>query len=133
MPWDSSVNAGFSTAEPWLPLNDDWPVRNVAAQDGQPGSMLDLYRHLLALRRRHDALALGSIELLPAADEVLQYERRHEDEGLLVALNLGTQPRPVRLPDDSTAGAVLISTHETRDFDGRLLPDEGLVLRLAGD
>ena len=30
MPWDASANAGFTTAKPWLPLNADWPTRNVA-------------------------------------------------------------------------------------------------------
>ena len=30
MPWDGSENAGFTTARPWLPLNADWPTRNVA-------------------------------------------------------------------------------------------------------
>src|SRR5262249_28983895 len=52
MPWDASPQAGFSTAEPWLPLNEDWPIRNVAQQKELPGSMLNLYRHLLAIRRR---------------------------------------------------------------------------------
>ncbi len=33
IPWDASAYAGFSTVDPWLPLNEDWRVRNVAAQD----------------------------------------------------------------------------------------------------
>ena len=28
MPWNASAHAGFSTAEPWLPLNPDWPTRD---------------------------------------------------------------------------------------------------------
>ena len=133
MPWDSSPYAGFSTAEPWLPLNEDWPTRNVAAQEKQPQSMLNLHRRLLALRREHSALSVGDIEVLPSEDEVLQYERRHESERLLVVLNLGAQSRSVILPDGSKAGAMLISTREARAFDGRLLPDEGLVLQLVKD
>ena len=31
MPWDGSPNAGFTTGEPWLPLNADWRERNVEA------------------------------------------------------------------------------------------------------
>ena len=27
MPWDGSPNAGFTTNEPWLPLNADWRKR----------------------------------------------------------------------------------------------------------
>src|SRR5205823_10111288 len=36
MRWDTSENAGFSTAEPWLPLGDDWQVANVAVERQDP-------------------------------------------------------------------------------------------------
>ena len=51
MPWDGSENAGFTTARPWLPLNADWPTRNVARMAEEPHSILTLYRRLLAMRR----------------------------------------------------------------------------------
>ena len=51
MPWDASENAGFTTAKPWLPLNADWPTRNVARMTEESHSILTLYRRLLALRR----------------------------------------------------------------------------------
>ena len=44
MPWDASAHAGFSTADPWLPLGGRWPTVNVAAQRDDPGSMLSFYR-----------------------------------------------------------------------------------------
>ena len=65
MPWDGSPHAGFSTAEPWLPLPGDWPTRNVAGEGDDPASMLSLHRRLLALRRAHPALAVGDIALAP--------------------------------------------------------------------
>ena len=42
MAWSAAPNAGFSTAEPWLPLHPDWSTRNVAAQNRDPASMLAL-------------------------------------------------------------------------------------------
>ena len=63
MAWDATPNAGFSTAEPWLPLHPDWRTRNVAAQEADPASMLWLYRRLLAARRASPALSLGSMAL----------------------------------------------------------------------
>ena len=89
IPWDASAYAGFSTVDPWLPLNEDWHVRNVAAQDRSSSSLLSLYRSLLALRRSHDALAIGDVTLVDAAEDVLAYQRRHAGECLLIALNLG--------------------------------------------
>jgi oligo-1,6-glucosidase/alpha-glucosidase len=130
MPWDTSANAGFSQSEPWLPLNEDWPTRNVAEQEKLSDSMLNLHRRLLALRREHAALSIGDLALLPSDEEVLQYERRHGSERLLVALNFGTQPRSVGLPSGSRVGETLIATGAVRDFNGQLAPNEGLVLRL---
>ena len=49
---------GFSDAEPWLPLGDE---PSVEEQERDPGSLLALYRRLLALRRREDALATGDL------------------------------------------------------------------------
>jgi len=127
MPWDSSPFAGFSTVEPWLPLNPDWPRRNVAAEERDPASMLTLYRMLLALRRSHAALSIGDFALVDAAPDVLAYERRHGAERLRVALNLSAEARPLALP----AGAqTLASTLPPRPLDGALAPNEGLVLRL---
>ncbi|MCP6600277.1 alpha,alpha-phosphotrehalase, partial [Klebsiella pneumoniae] len=59
MQWDDGPNAGFSAAEPWLPLAEDWEACNVEAQRSDPASMLTLHRRLLALRRDHAALSVG--------------------------------------------------------------------------
>ncbi len=91
MPWDEWPYAGFSTVVPWLPLNNDWRVRNVAAQGRDSDSLLSLYRSLLSLRRRHDALAIGNFVLLDSADDVLAVERQRNGERLLIALDLSEQ------------------------------------------
>ncbi|CAN5358380.1 alpha-amylase family glycosyl hydrolase [soil metagenome] len=131
MPWDDSPHAGFSTAEPWLPLNADWPMRNVAAQATAPDSMLNLYKALLALRRAEPALALGTLTLLDADADVLAYERRLGVTRLLIALNLGGQARPMPMPADATPGERLLST-VTHSGGTMLAPNEGRVIRLEG-
>lgn len=131
MPWDDGAFAGFSTVEPWLPLNADWPVRNVAAQNADPGSMLSLYRRLLSLRREHPALTVGDLALLPSDPEVLLYERCEGDERLLVALNLGAHERRLRLLPGVTVPDLLLSSKPGRThYDSTLYGDEALVLRL---
>jgi oligo-1,6-glucosidase/alpha-glucosidase len=125
MPWDDSPQAGFSTAEPWLPLNEDWHTRNAAHQAAEQGSTLNLYRHLLALRREHPALAVGDLTLHPPQGGVLIYERVHQGERLIVALNLTRNAQTVALPE----GEVLLCTLPHRHFSGQLAPDEGIVLK----
>ncbi|AOH83318.1 alpha-amylase [Sphingomonas panacis] len=131
IPWDASPFAGFSTVEPWLPLNADWPTRNVAAQDRDPSSLLTLYRALLSLRRGQPALSIGDMVLVAGDDDVLAYERRHDDVRLLIVLNLGSQSRALILPADAIVMEVLASTLPARTLADVLAPDEGLVLRLA--
>jgi alpha-glucosidase len=126
MPWDGSANAGFTTGEPWLPLNPDWPTRNVAVELSDPASMLSLYRDLLRLRRAHPALSVGGVRLIEAEGDILAYERRAGEEGIVVALNLGGQAHDVDLP----AGEVLLTT--CGDYvAGRLAPNQGMVLKVA--
>jgi oligo-1,6-glucosidase/alpha-glucosidase len=132
MPWDSSPFAGFSTSEPWLPLNDDWPMRNVAMQETDPGSLLNLYRSLLEMRRVSAALSIGDIVLVDADDDVLAYERRHDGDRVLIALNLSSNRRSFKLPPDVEGAEILASTLPRRAIDGTLAPDEGLVLHLEG-
>ena len=132
MPWDGSQNAGFTTGRPWLPLNADWPTRNVARMADDPHSILTLYRRLLALRRAHPALSVGDITLLDAEGDVLAYERRHGAERLIVALNLGTRPQHLALPDWARDCRPLLSTVAGAPLtgDGALLlrADEGVIL-----
>ena len=132
MPWDRSENAGFTTAKPWLPLNADWPARNVARMAQEPHSILALYRRLLAVRRGHPALATGEFALLDSEGDVLAYERRHAAERLIVALNLGGHSQRLELPDWAGDCRVLLSTVADAALaeDGAVLlrADEGLIL-----
>jgi alpha-glucosidase len=69
MQWDGSPNAGFSRVEPWLPISADFQVRNVSNQSEDPGSILNLYRQLLRLRRLIPALHAGVYHPVEAGGE----------------------------------------------------------------
>jgi glycosidase len=125
MPWDARANAGFTTSKPWLPLNADWPTRNVARMTEDPHSILTLYRRLLVLRRDCPALSIGDFALLDVEDEILAYARRHGEERLIVALNLGGQPHRLRLPGWARGSRLLLSTRE----DAALVEDGAVLLR----
>ena len=127
MPWDASPGAGFTAGEPWLPLNADWRTRNVAAQDGAAGSMLELHRALLRLRRAHPALRDGEVELFAASEQVLAYALRSDDDHALVALNLTAEPAPIALPAQAQTLAVRLSTVASET------PRDGATLHLRAN
>lgn len=123
MAWDDTPHAGFSTGEPWLPLHPDWPTRNVAAQDADPGSMLAVYRALLALRRSEPALALGAMTLVDAPAGVLAYARIGDGRRLSVLLNLTSDTILI-----DWRGTPLLSTLASQSEPGKLRPNEGMIL-----
>jgi oligo-1,6-glucosidase/alpha-glucosidase len=128
MPWNGEANAGFSTTEPWLPLNADWPSRNVAAQDADPGSMLNFTRALLRLRREEPALSIGNYVPVACTGSLLAYERRYESSRLLVALNLAAER--VALPG-TVPSEPLISTLAGKADGQTLRGNEGAIVRLG--
>jgi len=101
MQWDDGPNAGFSTAPAgrlYAPVIAGSPYGyaevNVAAQQGDPGSLLQWIRSALHLRRRHPAMGRGELRLLPLDNAaVLAYERRHETGRLLFLNNLSSEPQ----------------------------------------
>jgi len=135
MQWSGSPHAGFSTAQPWLPLGHDFEHCNVEQQTREAGSMLALYRRLIALRRTEPALAVGSYRPLVGGGDLLAFVREAaEGHRFLVVLNLGPRPGQLAL-DNLGTGQVVIATEARRESErvqGRLIltGDDALVVRL---
>jgi alpha-glucosidase len=132
MQWDASPHAGFTTGEPWLPLNPSYKETNVQAESREDRSMLSLYRQLIGLRRTSSVLVTGAKRLVDAPENVLAYQRTEGQERVLVALNLGSEPRNLAL----AGGRILLSTHLDRDDESvhgwlRLRGDEGVMVDLS--
>jgi alpha-glucosidase len=127
MQWDSSLHAGFTDGMPWLPLDTDFAVRNVATGRQDRASILNLYRALLALRRARPELTVGAYSRLALSGDLLVYRREHEGRHLAVALNFGSTPAP--LPEAIVScGKIVLSTFMDRT--GQPV-EAGFVLRAA--
>lgn len=133
MHWSAAKYAGFSSAEPWLPVAADYAQVNVERQDKEPGSMLALYRALLALRRAEPALSIGSYAALEVPPPLLGYVRQHQERQLGVLLNLSGKAQPGAVPAALRTTLVSLSTHPQRagaPLGADLLADEGVVFAL---
>ncbi len=89
MPWDGSPGGGFTTSTPWYPFAPGQEEANVAAETGDPSSLLSRYRSLIRARHASPALMKGDLTLLPAAPQVVAFTRSAGAEQVLVAHNLG--------------------------------------------
>jgi alpha-glucosidase len=131
MPWDCSLQAGFTQARPWLPLGADHATVNVENLSGQRDSILSLYRTLIRLRRANEALISGRLEGVVANGPVLRYDRRNDEQHFAIILNLGHAQEEAPL----THGHVVTSTFLDRDgerIDRKvyLRPSEGLIVNV---
>jgi alpha-glucosidase len=100
IPWSGTAPPfAFSPPEagapPWLPQPASWRELTVEAQDGDGESTLELYRHVLALRRDHPALGDGELAWVPAPTGALAFAR---EPGFACVVNFSADP--VALPAD---------------------------------
>ena len=109
-------------ADPWLPQPAAWAGRTAADQAGEPGSMLELYRAALRIRRAQPALGDGGFAWLSDRADVLDFRR---EPGFRCIVNLAADP--VVLPD---TGRVLLSSGELAE--GRLPSDTAVWLAGEG-
>jgi alpha-glucosidase len=99
IPWSAGApNAGFSEAEPWLPVDPAHVPLAVDRQEREPASMLALTRSLVRLRARCEALRLGALRRVAAPEPLLVFERGEGEEAVLCAFNLGEEVLDWPLP-----------------------------------
>lgn len=95
MQWNNNLNAGFSSYEnTYQPVLAEYPQVNVAAQEDEPDSYLNLTRFLIRARQGQAALRRGEMAWVKTGDTaVLAYRRFIHDEGVLCLFNLSSQPQ----------------------------------------
>jgi maltose alpha-D-glucosyltransferase / alpha-amylase len=124
MQWNADRNAGFSTATParlYSPVIMDpvwgYEAINVEAQQGDPSSLLNWMRNMIALRKLFSVFGRGSIKFFdPANRKVLAYLRQYEDERVLCVANLSRFAQPVDLDLSEAEGAVPVEMLGYVDF-----------------
>ena len=140
MQWDTSVNAGFTTGTPWLPVPESANRYNVEIEKRDPSSLLNFYKRLISLRRSRPALRVGSyVALNPEDENVFSYLRKTEDgrHAIIVALNMSPAAHSVSF-DLASLGYVGASLHSLlvppsralgpESSDGLSLPPYGVFL-----
>jgi alpha-glucosidase len=100
MQWDTSGNAGFSTAaHTWLPVPPSSTEYNVAVESHDPYSILSFYKRALALRRSEPALKSGSYVPIDRNNRfVLSFLRKSAEgeDSVLIILNMTAEQRTLR-------------------------------------
>ncbi len=91
MQWRAGAGGGFTTGTPWESAQPDSMTITVERQDADPGSLLNLYRRLIHLRKDNAALATGRLVPLSSSDpSVAAYLRLEGAHAVLVVANLAS-------------------------------------------
>jgi oligo-1,6-glucosidase len=131
MQWDATPHAGFTKGEPWIEVHPDHVEVNAERQVGDPDSVFEHYRRLIAFRHEEPAVVHGNFTLLLPEDEHLfAFTRSHDGTELLVLGNFSAGE--VDVPGtviDPWLGAELVVGNVTGSLGARLGPWESRVYR----
>jgi len=124
MQWTAGRHAGFTDAEPWMPVNPNHVFINAESQVGDPDSVFHFYKKLIALRKAHPVIVHGNFTLLMKDDaQVFAYTREYEGKTLLVACNFSCEE--AKLDEAAcTRGEQLIANYKEEGDSGVLRPWE---------
>ena len=93
MQWELAPAAGFTKGKPWEALQPDSFTANVAVEDRDTTSLLNLYRRLIHVREANGALRNGVLVPLETGnDAIVAYVRKDSSQLALVIVNLGRTP-----------------------------------------
>ncbi len=128
LPWTRSAAGSYgfspasSTAQAWLPQPDGWGAYSVEAQEGDPASMLALYRAVGAYRKSSTDLRSDHFEWIDAGDDDLLVFRRGS---VVVALNTTSVARSI--PAEVVANRTVVVSSVVGHNEPSLVPADSAI------
>lgn len=99
--WDNSKNAGFTTGEPWLKVNENYKRINAKLQVDNEDSVFSFYKKLINLRKSEefkDTVVYGVFEAaLENYDKVIAFYREGESKKLMLIANYKNEEQIIKL------------------------------------
>jgi len=112
MQWNTELNAGFTTGDPWLPVPPSAAEKNVEVERADPDSLFNWYRTLIHLKKTVPALEQGANIMLDTENtSVLSWLRQAPGAAqVVVSVNFTAQPQIVNLQSGG-AGLAAATLH----------------------
>ncbi len=101
MQWNAQANAGFSSTEPWIEVNPNYPNINVEIQESDPHSILNYYRQLIALRKQYNVIIEGDFKPYYVNHKALYFYTRSDEQcTVIVIANHGEKELAFDVPNE---------------------------------
>lgn len=133
--WDETVNAGFTTGIPWLPVNPNYKQVNAADEEENPHSVLNYFKEVVRFRQSNKEFIYSAYTLLDVKNpQVFSYLRENGHVKYLIALNFSPLKAEATPGMDLRKGKILLNNYDTplrKEFRHTLSlrPFEALVIR----
>lgn len=135
--WDNSLNAGFSSSDPWIKVNPNYESINAKSQEMNPRSVLHFYRKMITIRKTYPVLVYGNFRCINENDpSIFAYYRQDEEYHMLIILNFSSEEQPFVL-EQEIAKAELIrivsNYRQSNEVEGGsivLQPWEGIMYKI---
>ena len=115
MQWSGEENAGFTTGEPWLKVNGNYPEVNVAKDAADPDGLFAFWKRMISLRKGCDVLCEGDFRCVSQSGSVYAFERSLGERKLVSICNMcakkAKMPSQVKMPMK-----LVVSSYADPDF-----------------
>jgi len=126
MQWNDSQFAGFSSAKPWLPVNENHTKVNVDSEKIANDSLLNMHRKLLKLRQALPILKNGSLSIVENTGNgfILGLKRELVGQRAYIFINFADEKQSFSIPENAK---IIASTHSVN-----LITVENLQMTIPG-
>lgn len=135
MQWyGDQAHAGFTSGQPWIPVNDNFTEINVAQNLAEEDSVFATYQQLIQYRRDHDIVVKGDFQLLyPDHPAVFAYKRQWQDDAFVVFANVSEEEQTVDVAELSLHDVIINNYDEVTVRDGQLTlePYQAIAITIA--
>jgi oligo-1,6-glucosidase len=132
--WSNDLNAGFTSGQPWLPLNPDYTTFNIASQSKDPSSILSHFKTLTKLRKENKVLIHGKYQIYQKDHPtVYAYTRILGNEKLLTLLNFSQKPSSISISDFKIKQVPISNNYEDLEITGPkvlLKPYQAVIIKV---
>ena len=132
MPWlCDTKHGGFTTGDPWLPVDPRHIEKAVDYQEAKPTSVLHFAREVLAFRKNSAVLRVGDLEFLTTTKGGCQLLRKTNDAALFCAFNWGEEQMTLAKPIEQSGVLLAIGDQfKSKAATNQLQPHAGVIAQL---
>ena len=131
MQWNNQYQAGFTSATPWLAVNENYTSINVEAQASRSDSVLEYFKAMVQVRKKHQTLIYGAYTPIDETNKQLfAYTRSLGDEQFLVVLNFSNQSATLNTKIQTNQQNIIISNYHQPTQNNVYMPYAAVIYKI---